>query len=143
MKDVAVWWLLVLCGTLHFLFSSFMKSANIESKNTKGIPQKIEAECKQHELVRKNHSHINELQIVLTESTLKVVLFQAVMRIQKPHINQVQWPFLSVFRSHLIVKGPHVWCQGCGHGGHLIHMQEWFSKRVWCPAGCGHMCEFT
>lgn len=45
--------------------------------------------------------------------------------------------------SHLMVKGPNVWCQGCGHGGHLIHMQEWFSKHIWCPAGCGHMCEYT
>lgn len=44
---------------------------------------------------------------------------------------------------HLMVKGPNVWCQGCGHGGHLIHMQEWFSKHIWCPAGCGHMCEYT
>ncbi|XP_078375703.1 GATOR2 complex protein WDR24-like [Oculina patagonica] len=44
---------------------------------------------------------------------------------------------------HLMVKGPNVWCQGCGHGGHLIHMQEWFSTHIWCPAGCGHMCEYT
>lgn len=44
---------------------------------------------------------------------------------------------------HLMVKGPYVWCQGCGHGGHLIHMKEWFSNHIWCPAGCGHMCEYT
>lgn len=44
---------------------------------------------------------------------------------------------------HLMVKGPNVWCQACGHGGHLIHMQEWFSKYIWCPAGCGHICEYT
>lgn len=42
-----------------------------------------------------------------------------------------------------MVKGPNVWCQACGHGGHLIHMQEWFSKYIWCPAGCGHICEYT
>lgn len=44
---------------------------------------------------------------------------------------------------HLMVKGLNVWCQGCGHGGHLTHMQEWFEKYIWCPAGCGHMCEYT
>lgn len=44
---------------------------------------------------------------------------------------------------HLMVKGPNAWCQGCGHGGHLLHMQEWFTKYIWCPAGCGHMCEYT
>ncbi|XP_068715424.1 GATOR2 complex protein WDR24-like isoform X3 [Montipora capricornis] len=44
---------------------------------------------------------------------------------------------------HLIVKGPNVWCQGCGHGGHLTHMREWFANHIWCPAGCGHMCEYT
>ncbi len=28
--------------------------------------------------------------------------------------------------SHQIVKGIYVWCQGCGHGGHLEHMYEWY-----------------
>lgn len=51
--------------------------------------------------------------------------------------------FFFLRNSHLTVKGPHVWCQGCGHGGHVMHMHEWFTKSVWCPAGCGHMCEFT
>ncbi len=39
------------------------------------------------------------------------------------------------------VSGLFVWCQGCGHGGHLEHMQEWFaSSSTVCPAGCGHAC---
>jgi len=44
---------------------------------------------------------------------------------------------------HLPVKGIFVWCQGCGHGGHLKHIQEWLSINAQCPAGCGHLCEYT
>ncbi|OWF39356.1 WD repeat-containing protein 24 [Mizuhopecten yessoensis] len=44
---------------------------------------------------------------------------------------------------HHPVKGQYLWCQGCSHGGHLQHMSDWFSSRKFCPAGCGHMCEFT
>lgn len=44
---------------------------------------------------------------------------------------------------HLPVKGLYVWCQGCGHGGHLVHMKEWVEKNKQCPAGCGHRCEFS
>ncbi|KJE91137.1 WD repeat domain-containing protein [Capsaspora owczarzaki ATCC 30864] len=43
---------------------------------------------------------------------------------------------------HQTVKGLYVWCQGCGHGGHITHMQDWFSKHTLCPAGCLHHCEF-
>ncbi|KAI5710265.1 hypothetical protein M8J75_007112 [Diaphorina citri] len=42
---------------------------------------------------------------------------------------------------HLPVKGLYSWCQGCSHGGHLSHMQEWFMKNNVCPTGCGHYCE--
>lgn len=42
----------------------------------------------------------------------------------------------------LPVSGLFVWCQGCGHGGHLEHMQAWFtSSSTVCPAGCGHACD--
>ncbi|CAG8492762.1 10348_t:CDS:10 [Ambispora gerdemannii] len=41
---------------------------------------------------------------------------------------------------HQIVKGLYSWCQGCGHGGHLAHMSEWFQKSAECPTGCGHYC---
>jgi hypothetical protein len=41
---------------------------------------------------------------------------------------------------HRTVRGLFVWCQGCGHGGHLHHMQDWFSGHPTCPAGCGHSC---
>lgn len=36
--------------------------------------------------------------------------------------------------------GVFVWCQGCGHGGHLSHMSEWFETASECPTGCGHIC---
>lgn len=43
---------------------------------------------------------------------------------------------------HQIVKGIYVWCQGCGHGGHIQHMYEWFEKKkqAVCPAACAHLC---
>jgi WD40 repeat protein len=44
---------------------------------------------------------------------------------------------------HVAVTGLYVWCQGCGHGGHLYHIQEWLSNNTLCPAGCGHHCEYT
>lgn len=42
-----------------------------------------------------------------------------------------------------VVRGIYVWCQGCTHGGHVVHMNEWFSCNRQCPTGCGHMCEYT
>ena len=44
---------------------------------------------------------------------------------------------------HLPVKGLYAWCQGCGHGGHLVHIQEWMMTNRRCPAGCGHRCEYS
>ncbi|KAH3759690.1 GATOR complex protein WDR24 [Pelomyxa schiedti] len=41
---------------------------------------------------------------------------------------------------HQPVRNAFLWCQGCGHGGHLKHLSEWFSKTSRCPAGCGHKC---
>ncbi|KAH9519102.1 WD repeat-containing protein 24 [Bulinus truncatus] len=43
---------------------------------------------------------------------------------------------------HHPVKGNFVWCQGCCHGGHADHMEQWFSISDRCPAGCDHLCEF-
>ncbi|GAM28329.1 hypothetical protein SAMD00019534_115050 [Acytostelium subglobosum LB1] len=42
----------------------------------------------------------------------------------------------------LPVKGSFVWCQGCGHGGHLEHIKQWFdSNHENCPTGsCTHIC---
>lgn len=44
---------------------------------------------------------------------------------------------------HIPVKGLYVWCQGCGHGGHLLHLKEWFESKKYCPSGCGHKCEYS
>ncbi|CAG2103082.1 unnamed protein product, partial [Medioppia subpectinata] len=44
---------------------------------------------------------------------------------------------------HVAVTGLYVWCQGCAHGGHLQHIQEWLANNTLCPAGCGHHCEYT
>lgn len=42
------------------------------------------------------------------------------------------------------VKGLYVWCQGCGHGGHLQHLKDWFDGNSLCPtAGCGHICTLS
>ncbi|XP_056594885.1 GATOR complex protein WDR24 isoform X1 [Triplophysa dalaica] len=44
---------------------------------------------------------------------------------------------------HHVVKGLFVWCQGCSHGGHLEHVMDWLKQSDHCPAGCGHLCEYT
>jgi len=31
-------------------------------------------------------------------------------------------------------------CPSCGHGGHAMHLRDWFSKRSTCPAACGCQC---
>mmetsp|Transcript_10834 Transcript_10834/g.12422 ORF Transcript_10834/g.12422 Transcript_10834/m.12422 type:complete len:222 (-) Transcript_10834:195-860(-) len=38
------------------------------------------------------------------------------------------------------VRSVYVWCQGCGHGGHLSHIYDWFRVEETCPTGCGHRC---
>lgn len=38
------------------------------------------------------------------------------------------------------VTGVYVWCQGCGHGGHMQHMHDWFDMHAVCPTGCLHKC---
>jgi len=48
----------------------------------------------------------------------------------------------SCRNSNRSVKGLYAWCQGCGHGGHLAHLRDWFSRNTQCPAGCGHKCDF-
>jgi hypothetical protein len=40
----------------------------------------------------------------------------------------------------LPVRGPWVWCQGCGHGGHLACYENWFGHQRLCPTGCNHLC---
>ena len=47
-----------------------------------------------------------------------------------------------LFVSNTTVRGLLAWCQGCGHGGHLRHIKDWFKKDRSCPTGCGHNCEY-
>ncbi|XP_074036380.1 WD repeat domain 24 isoform X2 [Leptinotarsa decemlineata] len=41
-----------------------------------------------------------------------------------------------------VVKGLYVWCQGCSHGGHLMHIKQWISSHKECATGCRHLCEY-
>ena len=50
--------------------------------------------------------------------------------------------FLFYINSNTTVRGLLAWCQGCGHGGHLRHIKDWFKKYRNCPTGCGHKCEY-
>jgi len=38
------------------------------------------------------------------------------------------------------VKGLSSFCLVCGHGGHEMHMRDWFKKFEFCPLGCGCNC---
>ena len=46
-------------------------------------------------------------------------------------------------RSMNPVRGPYIWCQGCGHGGHVACIKMWFTRERVCAAGCGHVCDFA
>ena len=41
----------------------------------------------------------------------------------------------------LPVRGFFFLCRGCGHGGHVRHMQSWFLEESTCPTGCGCSCK--
>lgn len=41
---------------------------------------------------------------------------------------------------HIAVKGASNFCLICGHGGHAVHMMQWFSENERCPVGCGCNC---
>lgn len=42
-----------------------------------------------------------------------------------------------------LVYGLYAWCEGCSHGGHLLHLKHWYDSNSRCPAGCGHECEYA
>ena len=54
--------------------------------------------------------------------------------------NHCKVPLTMCALCHLPVKGLQMWCQGCGHGGHLSCMRSWFAGCDSCPAGCLHKC---
>lgn len=47
----------------------------------------------------------------------------------------------SICRNN--VKGMSTFCLKCGHGGHLSHVRDWFSKNELCPSGCGCKCSMS
>lgn len=40
----------------------------------------------------------------------------------------------------LPVRGLTNMCLRCNHGGHALHMQDWFAFNETCPRGCGCVC---
>jgi len=56
--------------------------------------------------------------------------------------NKCQAPAARCAVCHAVVRGLFVWCQGCGHGGHIKHIKEWIAENTLCPAGCGHHCQY-
>lgn len=40
----------------------------------------------------------------------------------------------------IAVKGSASFCLICGHGGHSLHMAQWFAEETVCPTGCGCNC---
>jgi hypothetical protein len=57
----------------------------------------------------------------------------------KSHIQQRQL-FFKCSLCRLPVKGLHMMCSSCGHGGHIEHLQSWFSNNTCCASGCGCSC---
>ncbi|KAL9653779.1 hypothetical protein ABK040_012840 [Willaertia magna] len=53
---------------------------------------------------------------------------------------QTKKTFLTCSLCRVPVRGVCVYCYNCGHGGHIEHMQKWFSSNDTCPAGCGCSC---
>lgn len=47
---------------------------------------------------------------------------------------------LNCIICHVSVRGSANCCVICGHGGHTLHMQQWFSRNKICPSGCGCYC---
>jgi len=41
---------------------------------------------------------------------------------------------------HLPVRGLTMICVKCGHGGHVVHLKQWFSKHSVCATGCKCKC---
>ena len=45
-----------------------------------------------------------------------------------------------IFYWMLFLLGLLSFCMVCGHGGHMFHLIDWFSKHDWCPTGCNCYC---
>src|SRR5688572_10164157 len=38
------------------------------------------------------------------------------------------------------VSGIYSSCAKCGHGGHILHIENWFKVNLQCSTGCGCFC---
>ncbi|KAK9879451.1 hypothetical protein WA026_006522 [Henosepilachna vigintioctopunctata] len=47
---------------------------------------------------------------------------------------------LNCIVCHISVRGSANCCIVCGHGGHTIHLLQWFERNDVCPSGCGCKC---
>lgn len=47
---------------------------------------------------------------------------------------------LNCVLCRLPVRGAANNCIKCGHGGHTVHMHDWFMDQDQCPSGCGCVC---
>ncbi|XP_037959724.1 GATOR complex protein Wdr59 [Teleopsis dalmanni] len=57
-----------------------------------------------------------------------------------PGCRKCKRPVLFCALCKLPVKGASNACIACGHGGHVIHMMQWFEKHNVCATGCGCLC---
>ncbi|XP_037051412.1 GATOR complex protein Wdr59 [Bradysia coprophila] len=59
---------------------------------------------------------------------------------QAPMCRDCHKPLLYCSLCRLPVRGSANSCLFCGHGGHLLHMKQWFEKNEVCATGCGCYC---
>ncbi|KAG4069884.1 hypothetical protein HA402_009591 [Bradysia odoriphaga] len=59
---------------------------------------------------------------------------------QAPTCRDCHKPLLHCSLCRLPVRGSANSCLFCGHGGHLLHMKQWFEKNEVCATGCGCYC---
>lgn len=50
--------------------------------------------------------------------------------------------FIKCHICRVRCKGISMTCSKCMHGGHAMHITQWFEQFEHCPSGCGCRCEF-
>jgi hypothetical protein len=57
-----------------------------------------------------------------------------------PNCKYCYKPSLECAICRIPVRGAVNHCVVCGHGGHTVHMYNWFAQSDQCPTGCGCLC---
>ncbi|XP_054165460.1 GATOR complex protein WDR59-like isoform X2 [Oppia nitens] len=57
-----------------------------------------------------------------------------------PYCSHCRQPTLKCVICRMPVRGAVNHCVRCGHGGHTVHMYNWFTQSDECPSGCGCHC---